>query len=96
MAVNRIYLLAIWLLCLAAASIASIWMLLAALAGSRRAWKIAIGHDQLANVAFGGSEDETISSRAGTAAKAGKRWACILCRLLDKFDPGHCEKSIEP
>ena len=92
---SRIYLLAIWLLCLVASAVASIWMLLAALAGSNRAWKLAIGHDQLANAAFGGSEDETISSRAGKAAKDGKRWACVLCRLLDKFDPGHCNKGIE-
>lgn len=93
---SRVYLLAIWALCQVAALVASVWMLLAALAGSKRAWKIALGHDQLANAAFGGDEDETISSRAGKAAKAGKRWACVLCRLLDKLDPGHCEKNIEP
>ena len=41
------------------------------------------------------SEDETISSRAGKARLAGKRWGCILCRLLDKIDKQHCEKNIE-
>ena len=93
---KRLGLVALWLLCLAASMVASVWMLLSALAGSNRAWSLAIAHDQLANTAFGGDEDETISSRAGKAARAGKRWGCVLCELLDKFDPGHCEKSIEP
>ena len=52
--------------------IASLWMLIAALAGSRRAWTLAVAHDQLANAAFGGHEDETLSSRAGKAAREGK------------------------
>lgn len=93
---KRLGLIALWLLCLVASIVASAWMLLAALAGNERAWSLAIAHDQLANTAFGGDEDETISSRAGKAARAGKRWGCVLCKLLDKFDPEHCEKSIEP
>ena len=93
---NRLSMLAIWLLCQIVAVMASLWMLLAILTGSRRAWTIAVAHDQLANAAFGGDEDETLSSRAGKAAREGKRWACVLCRLLDRLDPNHCEKSIEP
>lgn len=54
-------------------------MLLAALAGSNRAWKLAIGHDQLANAAFGGSEDETISSRAGEGRQG---WEALGLRPL--------------
>jgi len=92
----RLWLLAIWALCLSAAGIASVWMLLAAITGSRRAWAIAVAHDQLANAAFGGHEDETLSSRAGKAAREGKRWACLFCRILDRFDLNHCEKAIEP
>ena len=61
-----------------------------------RAWRIAVGYDQLVNVAANGDEDETISSRAGKAAREGKRWACVFCRLLDRLDPNHCEKAIEP
>lgn len=91
----RARLLLLWLLCNGAALVASAWMLAAALAGSRRAWRLAVAHDQLANAAFGGSEDETISSRAGRAARKGKRWGCVLCKLLDKFDRNHCEKHIE-
>jgi hypothetical protein len=59
-----------------------------------RAWRIAVGFDQLANVSTNGSEDETISSRAGRSMEKGERWACVLCRLLDVFEKDHCRKSI--
>ncbi|WP_199489740.1 hypothetical protein [Microvirgula sp. AG722] len=92
---QRLALLGIWSLCMLASLIAGLWMLLAVAFGSRRAWTLAVAHDQLANAAFGGSEDETISSRAGRGARRGiYRW-CLLCRLLDRIDPGHCERSIE-
>lgn len=58
-----------------------------------KAWRIAIGYDQLANVAANGHEDETISSRAARARDRGKRWGCILCQWLDRIDPDHCNKS---
>jgi len=45
--------------------------------------------------AFGGSEDETTSSRAGKAQRDGKRWGCVM-QTADRLDAGHCEKSIEP
>lgn len=57
------------------------------------AWDLAISADQLANAAFNGSVDETISSRAGRH-KDNEKWACVLCWLLDHIDPDHCEKSI--
>lgn len=93
--VMRLQLLALWLLCTLAGVLACAWMLVSALAGSSRAWRLAVAHDQLANVVFGGHEDETISSRAGKAARRGRRWGCVLCRFLDQLDPDHCEKSIE-
>lgn len=92
---KRLTLLGLWLLCQIAVVIASVWMLAAALAGSRRAWTLAVAHDQLANAAFGGDEDETLSSRLGKAALTGNRFARRFCRLLDRIDPGHCEKHIE-
>lgn len=91
----KLRMLGLWLLCALAGIIGSVWMLFAVLAGSDRAWTLAVAHDQLANAAFGGSEDETISSRAAKAARGGERWGCVLCKLLDKLDPGHCEKNIE-
>jgi hypothetical protein len=57
--------------------------------------RILISIDQLANTILGGNEDETISSRAAKAKLQGKRWGCVLCKLLDKFDKNHCDKSIE-
>ena len=56
-----------------------------------------IAIDQLGNAVTGGYEDETISSRVGRAAVAGKRWGIILERVIDwLFWPGHCRGSIEP
>ncbi len=58
-----------------------------------RAVRIAVGFDQLANVAANGSSTETISSRAYRAQQEGRRWGCILCRLLDKIEKDHCRKA---
>ena len=54
-----------------------------------------ISADQFWNTVFHGNPDETISSRAGRAARRGKPWGCLLCRLLDLIDKDHCEKAIE-
>ena len=70
----------------------------AAIVGSNRAWPVAVANDQALNAALvgrAGSEDETVSSRASKAARKEKRWGCLLCRLLDKIDPGHCQASTE-
>ncbi|WP_204856411.1 MULTISPECIES: hypothetical protein [unclassified Pseudomonas] len=92
---NRLTLLGLWAICVLASLLAGLWMLLAILVGSTRAWKLAIAYDQLANTALGGHEDETISSRAGKAARADRRWGWVLCRFLDRLDSRHCERSIE-
>jgi hypothetical protein len=68
--------------------------LLQALAGNPdRAWRVAIANDQALNAAIGGSEDETVSSHAARARNEGRRWGCLLCRLLDRIQPNHCAKS---
>jgi hypothetical protein len=78
------------------AVVGNIIALVAAILGSKcKPWKVAISNDQTLNAALHGDEDETISSRAGKAAREGKRWACALCAALDLIDPGHCERSIE-
>lgn len=92
---TRIFLLGLWLLCLFSSLISLTWFLFAIVSGSDRAWRLAVSFDQVANTAFGGSEDETISSRAGKEARKGRRWACVLCKFLDLFEKGHCDKSIE-
>jgi len=59
-------------------------------------WNILIALDQFANAILGGDPDETISSRADKAQQEGKRWGCILCKLLDLIQKGHCRSSLEP
>lgn len=56
---------------------------------------ILIAIDQLGNALINGNPDETISSRAGKAMVAGKKWGCVLCKFLDWFQKDHCKKSIE-
>lgn len=41
-----------------------------------------------------GASNETISERAAKARNSGLRWGCILCRLLDKVNPGHCDLAL--
>lgn len=88
-------LLALWVLCLLSGVISQVWMLLAIVANSPRAWTLAVAFDQLMNAATGGDMDETISSRAARGDEAGlKRWSA-LCRLLDWVDPGHCQRALQ-
>ena len=65
-------------------------------------WNILISIDQLVNTACGGDPDETISSRMGKWARAGKHkrglkrplymFANIIVELFEK---NHFKKSIE-
>lgn len=59
-------------------------------------WNLLLALDQFANTLAGGDPDETISSRADKAQRAGKAWGCILCKLLSKIQKNHCQQSIEP
>lgn len=86
-------LLLLWPVCVAASALSSALMLRAIIFNHDRAWRQAISYDQLANAATGGSEDETISSRANRARLKGKRWGCRLCRLLDHIDKDHCRRA---
>ncbi len=52
--------------------------------------RVAIAFDVFVNVIFDGLQDETISSRSGRAAKAGKLWGKILAGALNFCFPGHC------
>jgi hypothetical protein len=42
-----------------------------------------------------GIPGETISARAGKAAKRGKKWGCILCKILNWIETDHCNKAIK-
>jgi hypothetical protein len=61
----------------------------------RYMWNILISVDQLANTFLGGDPDETISSRMGKRARKGDKLGKFICKILNTFDKGHCEKSIE-
>ena len=60
-----------------------------------RAVRPLIGFDQLLSAMSNGDPDETISSRLGKS-----RGRCVLCRvacwLLDRIDPDHCSRAVEP
>lgn len=92
---ERAILAGLLLLCLFSGLFAAVRMAWAIIASPSRAWKLSVAFDQLGNAAANGDEDETISSRAAKARADGRRWGCVLCGLLDRFDPNHCEKSIE-
>lgn len=74
--------------------------------------ELLISLDQLLHVILGGpkylfrggpcpSADETISSKVGRQATAGKRWALVCERAIDWLfrqlgeEPGHCRRMIE-
>lgn len=64
------------------------------LAGSERAWWVLRAYDRVGNAAlFGGNDKETISSHANRAEQEGRRWGCLLCRFLDRFEQNHCQNS---
>lgn len=90
---NRLILLALAPLLLCASLLWWLRYAGAVIASPQRAWRLAVAKDQLANAAFNGHEDETISSRAARARDAGRRWGCVLCRWLDALDSDHCDKS---
>lgn len=56
---------------------------------------ILISIDQLGNTIAGGDPDETISSRLAKLNRKGNKVGIIGCKILDKFDKGHCERVIE-
>jgi hypothetical protein len=61
----------------------------------RYIWNMLISIDQLFNTVLAGDPDETISSRMGKRARKGDKLGKVICRILNIFDKGHCEKSIE-
>lgn len=89
----RLRLLMVWALCIGASAYAGVRMLYLIARNPRKAWTMAVSHDQLANAAINGDMDETISSRANRARTNGRWWGCILCHLLDRIDKDHCTRS---
>lgn len=55
---------------------------------------LAVLLNEAANTLLGGSPNETISERAAKARNAGRRWGCVLCSLLNRINPGHCDNAL--
>jgi hypothetical protein len=90
---RRVLLLIVLLLAQLGHVVASLWMAVAILTGGDRAWGIALAWDRLLNTVTGGQSTETVSSRANRARSEGRRWGCVLCRILDRLEKDHCSKS---
>lgn len=52
--------------------------------------------DVYANQRLGGEAGETISERLAELAKRGDPIGLLGCRILDRFDPGHCQRADHP
>lgn len=52
--------------------------------------RVAIAFDVFCNVILYGNQDETLSARAGRAARKGKLWGVILAGALNYLFPDHC------
>ncbi len=92
--------LAVWLACLIVAAWTLVAMPLSAWCGSgRRGWRLAVSYDQLANVAGGGNEDETISARCWRLR--GQPHYARYVRLIDALfeqisgEREHCRRAYE-
>lgn len=60
-----------------------------------KAWNVAKMIDETCNVDANGRVNQTISARAAIAKNAGRRWGCILCRLLDWIQTNHCTDALK-
>jgi hypothetical protein len=58
-------------------------------------WNVLVSLDQLGNTLIGGDPDETISSRLAKLNHKGNKVGIIGCKILNLFQEGHCEKSLE-
>lgn len=58
-------------------------------------YNLFVAYDQVLNVLLLGEPHETVSLRSAKARDQGKRWGCILCRLLDRIHRAHCDKVLE-
>jgi hypothetical protein len=58
-------------------------------------FNLLIALDQGVNTLLAGYPDETISLRAARERDINnKKWACVLCKVLDLFQEDHCTKTV--
>lgn len=60
-----------------------------------KALHIALMIDETTNVSANGRVDETISARAAKAQIAGRKWGCVLCKILDAIQKNHCANALK-
>lgn len=51
--------------------------------------------DLYLNARLRGVVGETISERFGHARDAGDRTGIAACKLLDRYDAGHCDRAVK-
>lgn len=91
----RLTVLALYPLVVLAAAYALLRYLLCVVRAPDKALRIAVQLDEAANVALNGHDDETVSLRVAKARMAGRRWGCLLCKMLDAVAPGHCDDQLK-
>lgn len=57
-------------------------------------YSLGIAIDQFVNALFAGYPDDTVSYRAAKARNKGKRWGCVLCKVLDAIHTDHCHIAL--
>lgn len=60
-----------------------------------KAWNIAYEVDVMSNVGANGERNTTISARAARARDAGRKWGCVLCKILNRFQKNHCDIALK-
>ena len=91
----RLRILLLCAMCVLCMPILAVVMVGQSLIGSiDRALRMAVALDQCGNAALGGSEDETISSRAWRAKQQGEPYGALAVWIIDAgFGAGHCQQS---
>ena len=56
--------------------------------------RLLVALDAYINWRLGGDIHETISERLAKSRNRGERAGQLGCALLDRFDPGHCNRVI--
>ena len=79
--------------CMPFAALRILW---AALSNPPKAWSIFKAFDLTGNVLINGKFNEYISTRAYRAMVESRSWGCVLCKVLDRFQKDHCQKSANP
>jgi hypothetical protein len=90
---EKLGLLAITLFIMCCIPFALLRLIFAILTNSEKAWNVLVAFDRVGNAALNGDPRETISSRAYRGTIEGNKSWCLLCKILNEFQPDHCKQS---